>query len=247
MHSTGNEYALRTLEFVERVGRLEDYSSICKEIEQELLWYGLTSVSIMKIPGPMCSLEDSMFMNTRPSEYLDHYVENNYIVKDPVVTELSLTEKSYTWNDIRQKRILNKKQKYIMDEGRDFEATDGLIVPIHTLSGEVSIFSPCGENPNLSDRARCSLELIGMYSYESLKRAVIKKKKTEIIHEPLTPREREVMLWVASGKTDDEIADILTISTTTVASHVQNSKRKLNTFKRTYAVVQAIKLGEISL
>ncbi len=247
MQSTENKYAVRTLEFVERVGRLERYSSICKEIEQEILWYGLTSVSILKIPGPMSTLEESMLLNTRPSEYLDLYVKNNYVIKDPVITELSQTEKSYTWSDIRKKRALNKMQKYILDEGRDFEATDGLVIPIHNLSGEISIFSACGDNPNLSNRARSSLELIGMYSYESLKRAVIKKKKSEIVREPLTPREREVMLWVASGKTDDEIAEILNISTTTVASHVQNSKRKLNTFKRTYAVVQAIKLGEISL
>jgi len=64
---------------------------------------------------------------------------------------------------------------------------------------------------------------------------------------PLSPREREVMQWVAVGKTDSEIADILSIGTTTVTSHVENAKQKLDAFRRTYAVVQAIRFGEIDL
>jgi LuxR family quorum sensing-dependent transcriptional regulator len=75
----------------------------------------------------------------------------------------------------------------------------------------------------------------------------MQKQREEVVHTPLTPREREIMQWVASGKTDDEIAEILSIGTTTVTSHVENAKQKLDTFRRTYAVVQAIRLGEISL
>jgi DNA-binding CsgD family transcriptional regulator len=63
----------------------------------------------------------------------------------------------------------------------------------------------------------------------------------------LTPREREIMQWVASGKTDDEIGDILSIGATTVTSHVENAKQKLDAFRRTYAVVQALRFGEITL
>jgi LuxR family quorum sensing-dependent transcriptional regulator len=55
------------------------------------------------------------------------------------------------------------------------------------------------------------------------------------------------MQWVAAGKSDDEIADILTLSAPTVTWHVENAKRKLDAFRRTYAVVQAIRFGEIAL
>jgi LuxR family quorum sensing-dependent transcriptional regulator len=76
---------------------------------------------------------------------------------------------------------------------------------------------------------------------------LFKEHREEIVHTPLTDREREILQWVAAGKSDDEIADILSIVTTTVTSHVENAKRKLDAFRRTYAVVQAIRLGEISL
>ena len=40
---------------------------------------------------------------------------------------------------------------------------------------------------------------------------------------------------------------ILSIATATVTQHVENAKRKLDALRRTYAVVQAIRLGEISV
>lgn len=134
-----------------------------------------------------------------------------------------------------------------MDEARDFGARDGFIVPIVTLSGSVSLFSPCGLEPNLTQRARAAIEIIGMYSFHALKRALISHERQSAVHTPLTAREREIMQWVAAGKSDDEIAGILSLSTPTVTWHVENAKRKLDAFRRTYAVVQAIRFGEIAL
>jgi LuxR family quorum sensing-dependent transcriptional regulator len=135
----------------------------------------------------------------------------------------------------------------ILDEAREFDVQDGLTIPIVTLSGSMSIFCPCGRDPNLTPRARAALEIIGVYSHHALKRALVQTQRSEATRAPLTPREREIMQWVASGKTDEEIADILSISTTTVTTHVENAKLKLDAFRRTYAVVQAIRFGEITL
>ncbi len=63
----------------------------------------------------------------------------------------------------------------------------------------------------------------------------------------MSPREREVLKWVALGKTDAEIGELLHISGTTSFAHVRNSCRKLNAATRTQAVVLALHLGEISL
>ena len=43
----------------------------------------------------------------------------------------------------------------------------------------------------------------------------------------MTPREREVLHWVAAGKTDREIADILGMSPRTVQKHLQHIYEKL--------------------
>jgi DNA-binding CsgD family transcriptional regulator len=51
----------------------------------------------------------------------------------------------------------------------------------------------------------------------------------------LTPREREILHWVAEGKRDSEIAAILNLSVRTVEQHVRACLRKLNVETRTAA------------
>jgi LuxR family transcriptional regulator, quorum-sensing system regulator BjaR1 len=243
----GDEYAKRTLDFVERLQQLERYEDICRHVASELEWFGFSCVSSWSMPGPGDEPADCILLNNRPKEYVDRYIERNYVLRDPVVTELRRNLQPFSWGDVRANRDLTKSEKSIMDEAREFGANDGFIVPIVTLSGSVSLFSPCGAEPNLSQRARAAIELIGMYSFQALQRSLLAHKRQEAAHMPLSPREREVMHWVAFGKTDEEIADIFSLSTATVTWHVENAKRKLDAFRRTYAVVRAIRSGEISL
>ena len=60
----------------------------------------------------------------------------------------------------------------------------------------------------------------------------------------VTPREAEVLSWLAQGKTNDEIGMILGISSRTVAKHLEALYPKLGVENRTAAVAQA--LGTIS-
>jgi len=53
---------------------------------------------------------------------------------------------------------------------------------------------------------------------------------------PLTPREREVLHWVAEGKRDAEIATILRIGVRTIEQHVRACLQKLGVETRTAAV-----------
>lgn len=55
---------------------------------------------------------------------------------------------------------------------------------------------------------------------------------------PLTPRERDSMLFVAEGKTDWEIATIFGVSETTARFHVDNARRKLGAVNRAHAVAR---------
>ncbi len=61
----------------------------------------------------------------------------------------------------------------------------------------------------------------------------------------LTTREKEVLQWIAAGKSQAETAILLNISERTVEQHVRNSKLKLNAVNTIQAVVDAIALGEI--
>lgn len=247
MSLQGDVYGKRTLDFVERLQKLTDYADICQEIKKELEWFGLTCVTAWSMPGPGKPHDEGMILNNRPQDYIDHYKKENYLARDPLVTELRRSVHPYTWSEVRNRRKLSRPETRIMDEGRDLGIGDGIIIPIVTLSGSLSVFSPAGPNPDLSQRARSALEIIGIYSQQALKRALIHNQREEAAHTPLTPREREILQWVAVGKSDEEIATLLSIGPATVTTHVESAKRKLDAFRRTYAVVQAIRFGEINI
>jgi len=65
--------------------------------------------------------------------------------------------------------------------------------------------------------------------------------------EPLTDREVEVMVFVARGLSNQEIADSLVISERTVRTHVSNILSKLHLANRTQAALYALKEGLASL
>jgi len=64
---------------------------------------------------------------------------------------------------------------------------------------------------------------------------------------PVTPREREILTYMAQGYLNKQIAFTLKISEQTVKNHVTSILRKLNANARTQAVVEAIKQGLVSI
>jgi DNA-binding CsgD family transcriptional regulator len=62
----------------------------------------------------------------------------------------------------------------------------------------------------------------------------------------VTERESQVLNWVAAGKSDWAIGQILNISGKTVNFHVENAKRKFGVGTRIQAVIAAMREGRIS-
>lgn len=63
----------------------------------------------------------------------------------------------------------------------------------------------------------------------------------------LTSREKEIFTLLTQNKTTKEIANLLNISEKTVRNHISNTMQKLGVKGRASAVVELIKLNEISL
>lgn len=63
---------------------------------------------------------------------------------------------------------------------------------------------------------------------------------------PLTPRERETLVLLAEGMTNEKVGSALGISAETVQSHVRNAMGKLEADTRTQAVATAIRQSFIT-
>jgi two-component system response regulator DegU len=73
------------------------------------------------------------------------------------------------------------------------------------------------------------------------------RSESEAIISPLTPREIEILQFIAQGYLNKQIAAELGISEQTIKNHVTSILRKLNANARTEAVVVAIKQGLIKI
>ena len=90
-----------------------------------------------------------------------------------------------------------------------------------------------------------------VYLYPSLAKLLVKDYLGQSHPLPVPPeneltnREREVLLHLANGSSNDEIATALTISSNTVERHRENIMRKLNLHSRSELVRYAIRKGII--
>ncbi len=59
----------------------------------------------------------------------------------------------------------------------------------------------------------------------------------------LTPREAEVLMWTACGKTCEEISSFLFLSKETIRSQIKSACRKLDANNKTHAIAIALAHG----
>lgn len=63
----------------------------------------------------------------------------------------------------------------------------------------------------------------------------------------LTNREKEVFELLVLNKSTKEISDYLSISEKTIRNHISNVMQKLNVKNRSSAIIELLKLNEISI
>lgn len=88
-----------------------------------------------------------------------------------------------------------------------------------------------------------NMELLQDFIYN----LVLLGEKRQLFENPLTERELEVLNYIALGKSNEEIAKKLNVSTHTIKVHSHNIYNKLLVEDRTQAVIKAIKNYWISI
>ena len=63
----------------------------------------------------------------------------------------------------------------------------------------------------------------------------------------ITKREKEIFQLLIENKSTKEISSILNISEKTVRNHISNVMQKLDVINRSNAIIELIKLNEISI
>ncbi len=138
----------------------------------------------------------------------------------------------------------------VFDNSREFGIpAQGLTVPVR---------GPMGDCGLLSVTRACNRE-----EWRKLKRGIVGNLQTAAVHfhdsvmrsetvtllmkmPAISVREREILQWVAAGKSQQDVGDILSISHRTVEVHLRSVREKLGALTTPQAVGRAVRLGLIS-
>ena len=104
-----------------------------------------------------------------------------------------------------------------------------LIRAVHMVAGGKSFFSPAVSKVLLDDYVR-----------------KLKRSGSDDAYDLLTPRECEVLQLIAEGKSNKDIANLLSLSVYTVESHRSNLMEKLNLRGLPELILYAVRKGIIS-
>jgi len=111
-------------------------------------------------------------------------------------------------------------------------------VPLFVDRGLLVSFVLNRNGKGFSDRERMLLDLVREPLAALYRHALARQR--DFAELPVTLREREVLEWLAAGKTDREIGEILGMSPRTVQKHLQHIYEKLGVETRTAAVMRAL-------
>jgi len=118
---------------------------------------------------------------------------------------------------------------------RDISSNDLVTIVRRAASGEHPINDTFISQPKVAHKV---LEQFQNFSWG---------KGVESFVSPLTPRETEILTYMAQGFFNKQIAIELSISEQTIKNHITSILRKLDANARTQAVITALKRGFISL
>jgi DNA-binding CsgD family transcriptional regulator len=182
------------------------------------------------------------FFNTWPAAWLLEYQRNDYVRYDlmPAVARLSATP--FTWAELLRDRNQTQKQVEFHGRVRELGVVDGYAVPIHQPGGDVGLCVSVSDHLIEDTEQRVALHMLSLYVYHRC-RALGGLVSASNAKAPLSPRELQCLRWVLEGKSDTDIAKILSISHTTVHYHIESVKKKLGVRTRTQAAATMMALG----
>jgi LuxR family quorum sensing-dependent transcriptional regulator len=173
-----------------------------------------------------------------PPEWLKLYCEKQYAQVDHSFRECRRSVRAFEWRDApydpdREPGVAEYVQRAV-----DFGVDRGFMVPIPGPAGCEGNVWIGGPKLELNVRSKAVMHLTALYAFDRIRRLSGRSRRPK---PSLTPREREVLCWVAQGNSAWEIGEILSIAKRTVDEHAQSAMRKLGAANRTQAVAIAIR------
>lgn len=175
------------------------------------------------------------------------YVRELPKLTDPVVRAAERMSSGFKWDQLGSLLSMTAAEADYMRKAAAHGICQGYTVPNHVPGetfGSCSFATPDG--PDFPDASISAAQALGSFAFEAA-RKLVRQRPGEIYLQPapLSDRQRECLLFVARGKSDSVIADLLAIRPKTVNEHIEAAKRRYSVATRSQLLVRALFRSEI--
>ncbi len=236
----------QVLDFIDRINAIEKPDTVWQTFQKFTSKFGYTYGGVADVGRPSDNQGSRFLEVTWPREWHMRYREKKYIETDPAVLHLKQSREPFTWDEAMNSGLYGNPQQQVMDEVAQFGMVHGFVVPIIGLTSGLAVVTVAGTEVTGDRRDHAEIHLAALYAHARIRTLDSERRQTGNVIS-LSSRERECLEWVAIGKSDWEIGEILAISEKTVNAHIERAKRKLDVPSRVQAVVVAIRMGVIQV
>ncbi len=180
-----------------------------------------------------------------PPDLLQRYIKEKLFLIDPVPIYAQKTTVPFKWSEIGKLTNLRPEQKELMRDFFNAGVADGYAFQVFGPGGRNGVFGfAWGKvartfKPSILHEVRWVCQAVHLRYCEFLE-----QKIPETIG--LSNREREVLEWVARGKSNSDIATIMGVSAHTVDAYLRRIFLKLGTTDRVTAAIRGVGTGIIT-
>lgn len=233
-----------TLTAIETCSRLARPEQILDTLSETLTPLGVDFFCFIFFPRENEKFEDVVLTCRVPPDWLALYTSRDFCRHDPANRHGQRVAKPFAWRDAPFNPEYETRAREVVERAVDFRVANGAVVPIHGPAGPIGNVWMAGYNFELTERDAPTLHILGLYAFERLRILVGPKRPGP---RKLTARERDILTWVAKGKSYWEIGSLLRLSDRTVEFHVKQACVKLQTSNRAHAVAVALREGAIKI
>ena len=182
---------------------------------------------------------------TYGDDWAEHYQTQAMHRIDPTLHSARRSVAPVDWQRLER----DGNFRHVFDAARDFGISDtGITIPVRGPYGDIgglSVTRDCSrkEWSMLKNKVLSSLQSFAVHVHDC---AIRTDAFSRLLNRPaLSQREAEILQWIAAGKSQQDVADILSISHRTVEVHLRSSRQKLYALTTPQAVGRAIAMGLI--
>ena len=239
-------YAQISFDFVDAVTATRTLRELRDRLASFLGRFGYDHFLLTGVPDPAQTIEPHFLVDAWPAPWSTAYVERGYYPDDPIARHTRQSVSPFAWSDVVVDPERWPRAGEVMAEAASMGLVSGFSVPIVSGTGEQSCLTMGGREVDADPAARKAIHVAGLMACAHALTLATPRRRS-VVRVLLTPRERDIMQWIAAGRSNDDIAEILGISERTVRFHLTAVMDKFGSANRTQAVVDSLRAGEIRL